>query len=113
MTDLQNFKLKLRDPAYRFEQTLAYIHQHYDYSPTAFINGALPSKAGQNEGSCKLLGLAQLEGLSAEETLLAFGEHYRSVLADPDGTDHGNIRALIDSGLSGVRFAAPPLKRRT
>ncbi len=112
MTDLQNFKLKLRDPAYRFEQTLAYIHQHYDYSPTAFINGALPSKAGQNEGSCKLLGLAQLEGLSAEETLLAFGEHYQRVLNTPEGNDHGNIRALMVGGIEAVRFDSPPLVRK-
>ena len=71
-----------------------------------------PNAAGQNEGSCKLLGLALLEGFSAEETLLAFGEHYRSVLATPDGSDHGNIRALMDTGLAGVRFEQPSLRRK-
>jgi hypothetical protein len=55
--------------------------------------------AGQNEGSCKTLGLALLEGLS-DQALLAFGEHYRSVLATPEGSDHGNIRALIEHGLA-------------
>ncbi|NQD97078.1 HopJ type III effector protein, partial [Pseudomonas sp. CrR25] len=41
-----------------------------------------------------------------------FGEHYRSVLATPDGSDHGNIRALMDTGLGGVRFSQPALKRK-
>lgn len=68
--------------------------------------------AGQNEGSCKTLGLALLEGLSDEEALLAFGEHYRSVLATPEGSDHGNIRALMAHGLAGVTFEAQPLQRR-
>jgi hypothetical protein len=58
------------------------------------------------------LGLALLEGLSDEEALLAFGEHYRSVIATPEGSDHGNIRALIKHGLAGVRFTTQPLTRR-
>jgi len=43
---------------------------------------------------------------------LAFGEHYRSVVATPEGSDHGNIRALIKHGLAGVKFTAQPLTRR-
>ena len=69
----------------------------------------MENAAGQNEGSCKTLGLAVLEGLSDEEALLAFGEHYRSVVATPEGSDHGNIRALIKHGLAGVKFSAQPL----
>lgn len=111
MTDLQNFRKQLGDPLYQFQQTLDFIAAHYAYIPSAFANGTLHSLAGQNEGSCKLLGLAQLEGLSLEETLLAFGEHYRSVLNSPDGDDHGNIRALIRNGLAGVSFDSPPLTR--
>jgi hypothetical protein len=53
-----------------------------------------------------------LEGLSDEEALLAFGEHYRSVVATPEGSDHGNIRALIGYGLAGVKFTRQPLTRR-
>lgn len=113
MTDLQDFKRALRSPGYRFEQTLAFISQHYAYTPTAFINGSLPSKAGQNEGSCKLLALAKLEGLSTEETLLAFGEHYQSVLATPEGHDHGNTRALMISGLEAVHFDTAPLASKS
>jgi hypothetical protein len=113
MTELQNFRAALHDQQFLFAQTLQFIAAQYDYSPSAFSNGDLHNPAGQNEGACRLIGLALLENLTLQETLLAFGEHYRNVLAYPDGTDHGNIRALIDSGLSGVRFAAPPLKRRT
>jgi hypothetical protein len=35
---------------------------------------------------------------------LAAGEHYRSVLKTPKGTDHGNIRNLMTKGWKGVRF---------
>nr|WP_205297681.1 HopJ type III effector protein [Pantoea sp. Cy-639] len=94
-----------------FADTLAFIAEHYAYQPQAFDNGDVHNAAGQNEGSCKTLGLALLEGLSDQQALLAFGEHYRSVLATPDGSDHGNIRALIKHGLAGVKFAEQPLKR--
>ena len=112
MTALTDFRAALRSGTHVFADTLAFIAAHYDYQPQAFVNGSVENAAGQNEGSCKLLGLALLEGLDAEETLLAFGEHYRSVLATPAGSDHGNIRALQATGLAGVRFAELPLKRQ-
>ena len=112
MTALQTFRAQLHSDKHLFSDTLAFIAAHYDYQPSAFVNGGVENAAGQNEGSCKTLGLALLEGFSLEEALLAFGEHYRNVLASPDGNDHGNIRALIDSGLGGVRFAQQPLQRK-
>ncbi len=112
MTDLNDFRASLRSGEHVFADTLAFIAEHYDYQPSAFRNGAVENASSQNEGSCKLLGLAQLEGLSVKETLLAFGEHYRSVLATPDGSDHGNIRALMDTGLAGVRFEQQSIKRK-
>ena len=63
------------------------------------------------EASGRWPRLALLEGLSLEETLRAFGEHYRAVLANPDGSDHGNIRALQTHGLAGVRFSQQALQR--
>jgi hypothetical protein len=110
MTALNDFRAKLRSEHFTFADTLAFIAEHYQYQPSAFDNGNVHNAAGQNEGSCKTLGLALLEGLSLEETLLCFGEHYRSVLATPDGNDHGNIRALISTGLAGVRFDQPSLQ---
>lgn len=112
MTDLNTLRTSLRSGQHAFADTLGFIAASYDYQPQAFSNGAVENAAGQNEGSCKTLGLALLEGLSDEETLLAFGEHYRSVQATPDGNDHGNIRALIAHGLAGVKFTTEPLKRK-
>ncbi|GAB3481564.1 HopJ type III effector protein [Azotobacter salinestris] len=112
MTDLNDFRARLRSGEHVFADTLAFIAGHYDYRPSAFANGPVENAAGQNEGSCKTLGLALLEGFGDEEALLAFGEHYRAVLADPEGSDHGNIRALMRTGLAGVRFESQPLGRR-
>ena len=112
MTDLNTLRASLTSGEHVFADTLAFIAAHYDYQPQPFNNGGVENAAGQNEGSCKTLGLALLEGLSDQESLLAFGEHYRSVLATPEGTDHSNIRALITHGLAGVKFDAQPLTRK-
>ncbi len=112
MTDLNNLRASLNSGEHLFADTLAFIAAGYDYQPQAFSNGDVENAAGQNEGSCKTLGLALLEGLSDEEALLAFGEHYRSVQATPEGSDHGNIRALIANGLAGVKFPGEPLTRK-
>ncbi|EKT4466595.1 HopJ type III effector protein [Pseudomonas putida] len=111
MTDLTSLRASLASGEHVFADTLAFVATHYSYQPQAFDNGGVANAAGQNEGSCKTLGLALLEGLSDQEALLAFGEHYRSVLATPEGSDHANIRALIKHGLAGVKFTAQPLTR--
>src|SRR5690606_18416449 len=102
--NLNDFRAALRNEQHLFAETLAFIAAQYDYTPSAFRNGDQQNAAGQNEGSCKVLGLALLERLTDEEVLRAFGEHYRSVLATPEGSDHGNIRALMKTGLAGVVF---------
>ncbi|WP_407315104.1 HopJ type III effector protein [Pseudomonas sp. nanlin1] len=112
MSDLNTLRASLDSGSHLFADTLAFIAQHYDYQPQAFRNGSLENLAGQNEGSCKTLGLALLEGFTDEQALLAFGEHYRAVLATPQGTDHGNIRNLIEHGLAGVKFSGEPLRRK-
>jgi len=111
MISLADFRASLRNRKHPFSETLAYIDSAYDYQPSRFINGSVENAAGENEGSCKVLGLAILEGFTTEEALLAFGEHYQSVLANPSGTDHRNIRALMETGLPGVRFDQQPLTR--
>ncbi|MBN2975448.1 HopJ type III effector protein [Pseudomonas fluorescens] len=112
MIDLNTLRASLNSGEHVFADTLAFIAVGYDYQPQAFTNGGVENAAGQNEGSCKTLGLALLEGLNDQEALLAFGEHYRSVVATPEGSDHGNIRALIEHGLAGVKFSAQPLTRK-
>ncbi|WP_447846848.1 HopJ type III effector protein [Pseudomonas aeruginosa] len=109
---LTDFRARLRSEHHLFTDTLAFIAEHYSYTPSAFDNSSVSNPAGQNEGSCKTLGFAILEGLSLEETLLAFGEHYRAVRDNPEGDDHANIRALQQTGLAGVHFERQPLSRR-
>ncbi|MFD5148121.1 HopJ type III effector protein [Streptomyces sp. NPDC058401] len=111
MTDLNSLRASLASGEHEFAATLAFVAEHYAYQPQAFRNGEVENAEGENAGSCKTLGLALLEGLSDEEALLAFGEHYRGVLATPNGTDHANIRNLIAHGLAGVSFAGQPLAR--
>ena len=94
----------------QFEEVLGVIDAVYEYTPAAFTNGATQNEAGQNVGSCKLLGWALLRDLSREEVLRAFGQHYRDL--DPEGTSHPNIRAVMEHGLDKVVFASPPLTRR-
>ena len=48
----------------QFEEVLGVIDAVYEYTPAAFTNGATQNEAGQNVGSCKLLGWALLRGLS-------------------------------------------------
>ncbi len=68
------------------------------------MNGVTSSEAGENEGSCKVFAFGKIAELSQAQTLAAFGEHYRGVLADPSGDSHGNIRAFMESGWDGVDF---------
>lgn len=108
---LTEFRQQLRQGV-AFADTLAFIEQHYVYQPRAFQNGSVHNAAGENVGSCKILGWALLEHLSTEEALLAFGEHWHGVQADPEGTGHANIRALQRTGLAAVHFEQLPLTRR-
>lgn len=113
MSRLEHFRTRLRNPQHTFADTLNFIAHHYDYQPSAFRNGDINNAAGENEGSCKTLGLALLEKFSTEEALLAFGEHYRAVQQHPTGQDHRNIRTLMAQGLSAVSFEQPPLRPKT
>lgn len=94
-----------------FNQVIKVIQQHYQYSPTEFENGDLINPAGSNEGSCKIFYFAKLQKLTKSETLSLFGTYYRDdVLANPAGTDHGNIRNFIQTGWDGIRFSSLALK---
>lgn len=111
MNALDQLLAGLGSGQHRFADTLSFIAAHYRYQPSAFRNGEVENAAGQNEGSCKTLGLALLEELDLQQALLCFGEHYRDVLATPHGNDHGNIRALMLGGLNAVQFERTPLER--
>ncbi len=87
-----------------FKQVLELIGTYYQHQPTAFKNGEAYNEATQNQGSARVFAFAQLNNLSKEDTLYLFAEHYQSVLANPHGTDHQNIRQFIKHGWSGIAF---------
>ena len=45
-----------------------------------------------------------LQKLQKEEALFCFGEHYKNVLEDENGTSHQNIRNFMKSGFEGLSF---------
>jgi len=99
-----------QDDSIDFEDTLAVINEHFEYTPCAFHNGSLFNAAGQNEGSCKIFGFGKLMKLDEAQTLACFGRFYRDVLNTPEGTDHGNIRNFMRTGWDGVQFEGEPLR---
>ena len=95
-----------------FTEVLAAIDAEFEFTPMAFTNGPLNNSAEQNQGSCKVFSFANQAGLSAPQTLLLFAEHYQSVVADPEGDAHGNIRQFMKTGWQGVSFAGKALHKR-
>ena len=78
-----------------FEDVIAHVNDHYEYTPTRFTNGLgadpVVNEAGKNEGSCRLFALAKVKGLGSADTVQLFGRFYRDdVLKHPDGSDHAN-----------------------
>ena len=88
----------------RFKQVLSFIEARYDFSPTAFENGAQKNAANENQGSCKVFSFAQLNHFNQLDTLALFAEHYHAVRDSPEGTDHQNIRQFIHHGWAGIQF---------
>lgn len=92
-----------------FSDVLALIDAHYTHRPTAFQNGTLFNQPEQNQGSAKVFSFAKLKGLDKTQTLHLFAEHYQAVLADPEGSDHQNIRQFMQHGWEGIHFEAEAL----
>ncbi len=96
-----------------FSNVIAYIDEHYEFTPTKFTNGNTVNEANQNNGSCKVFSFAKINQLSPEETLLLFSEFYRDdVLKNPEGTDHQNIRNFMKFGWEGIVFEGEALKKK-
>jgi len=97
----------------QFKDVIAFIDEHYHFTPTKFTNGNTVNEADQNNGSCKVFSFAKLNALSKDETLALFGDFYRTdVLQNPDGEDHQNIRNFIEFGWDGISFESEALKRK-
>ena len=111
--ELNNFLDKLRSEpeSIEFADTIAVIDANYTYTPSSFSNGTLHNKAGENEGSCKILAFAYLNNLTVTETLNCFGHYFREeVIDNPGGDNHQNIRQFILDGFEGVKFDTMPLQ---
>ena len=95
-----------------FKEVLAFIEEHYDFTPTKFTNGNTVNEADQNNGSCKIFSFAKINNLSEKETLALFGDFYRNdVLLNPEGEDHQNIRNFIKYGWNGILFTEDALEK--
>jgi hypothetical protein len=92
-----------------FSDVIAFIEARYKHTPTAFKNGETYNEATQNQGSAKVFAFAQMNNLSVDDTLTLFAEHYQSVLAHPDATDHQNIRQFMAHGWAGIQFEGEAL----
>lgn len=103
----------LKQNTITFAEAIKFIETYYKHQPAAFKNGDAYNEATQNQGSAKIFAFAQLNNLSAADTLYLFAEHYQSVLATPDATDHQNIRQFIANGWDGVVFEGEALTLRT
>jgi len=105
-------KLKNTPGEISFQNTMDIIDAHYSFEPVSFVNGSITNHAGQNSGSCKLFSFAKLQNLKKEETLSCFGEYYKSVIQNQNGTDHQNIRNFMKTGWDGISFADQALTKR-
>lgn len=93
----------------KFADVITYIESRYRHTPTAFKNGQQNNAATENQGSAKVFSFAQLNGLDQAQTLSLFAEHYASVLATPEATDHQNIRQFMLNGWDGIAFEGQAL----
>lgn len=106
-------QLKTSPETIDFKEVIAYIDEHYDFTPTKFSNGNTVNEANENNGSCKVLTFARLKDLSKDETLNLFGAFYREeVLKNPAGIDHQNIRNFMQFGWDGISFEGEALKEK-
>lgn len=103
-------KIKQSPEQVQFKEVIDVIEREYDFTPTAFLNGQQNNGVNENNGSCKIFSFATINQLTEAETLHLFGDFYRvDVLANPEASDHQNIRQFILNGWSGVSFSSPAL----
>lgn len=102
---------KLNTGPQAFSEVMKVIDAEYDFTPCAFSNGEQKNEAGSNNGSCKIFAFGLMHQLSMQATLNAFGDFYtKDVLANPEGTDHANIRNFMRGGWAEVGFDGEALK---
>ena len=105
----QQLLTQLQTGEVKFADVLAFIEARYNHTPTAFQNGQQHNAATENQGSAKVFSFAKLNGLDQAQTLSLFAEHYASVLASPEASDHQNIRQFMQNGWDGIKFEGTAL----
>ena len=106
---LINLLSQLKNKTSKFNEVITFIETYYQHTPTAFKNGEAINEASQNQGSAKVFAFAQLNQLSAADTLFLFAEHYEAVLASPEAVDHQNIRQFMAHGWEKIAFEGEAL----
>ncbi len=109
---LETLLASLKSGETPFAKVLEFIDAYYQHQPTAFKNGDAYNEATQNQGSSRVFAFAQLNKLSAEDTVYLFAEHYKAVVDTPEGTDHQNIRQFMAHGWNGIAFEGEALKAK-
>ncbi|MES2605539.1 MAG: HopJ type III effector protein, partial [Pseudomonadota bacterium] len=109
---LTSFLAAIETDNHQFASTLDFINRWFDFTPSAFRNGPVVNTIDQNQGSCRVLAMALMQDLTANQTLKCFGEHYRDVLATPGADNHQNLRRLQADGLKDIQFDRQPLRRK-
>jgi hypothetical protein len=88
-----------------FNIVMQVIEDEYNFTPSEFKNGQTINTEDSNNGSCKIFSFGQLNRLSKQATLNAFGRFYtEDVLKNPGNEDHQNIRNFMEFGWDGIRF---------
>mmetsp|Transcript_20097 Transcript_20097/g.40238 ORF Transcript_20097/g.40238 Transcript_20097/m.40238 type:complete len:208 (+) Transcript_20097:51-674(+) len=100
---LQN--VEMNPEGFTFNEFIEMVEGCYETGLIEWSNGSQKNPPGTNEGSAHVLSLAALADLPKEKALLLWAEHYRDVLATPDGDDHQNIRQFMEKGWDGVDFS--------
>jgi len=96
-----------------FAQIIDTLDQHFSFLPGAFSVGQVESSESENQKSLRVLAFAQMMQLPKEQALKLWGEHYRQVLQEPEGTSHGNIRAFLVGGFEAVRLPSGVISVKT
>ncbi|MFA9485461.1 HopJ type III effector protein [Moraxella haemolytica] len=112
MSNISSLLNSIETGEFKFADVLNFIDAHYHYTPVDFRNGEVMNPARTNEGSAKVFSLAKLHGLNQLDTLKLFAEHYESVLATPEGSDHANIRNFMHYGWQGFGLEKNALSPR-
>ena len=89
------------------------IDQEYQFLNVAFANNDLINSKEENQGSAKVFCFGLMHSLSETDTIRCFGEHYRSVIDQPENyNSHLNIRRFISTGWEGVSINPSALKSK-